>query len=218
MILTQQKAELILPPGVTGLDLMKQIEAAGRTCYQSQGKTTEESYQRFLANLLSRGHETPLEFADLTYRITASRAVMAELTRHRMASFQVESQRYVNYGKQEDITFIKPSWYGLNGPGYKPDLVLDDALNNAEVTYQYLIRLGMKPEQAREVLPNCTACNIIMKANLREWRHIFALRCAPNAYPATRELALDMLRQAHEAAPQVFEDLYDRYFETRVSE
>ena len=70
---------------------MQAIEFAGRNCYASQDKITENSYQKFLASLIRRGHGSPLEFADVTFDLTTSRAVLAELTRHRLASYCVES-------------------------------------------------------------------------------------------------------------------------------
>ena len=81
----------------------------------------------------------------------------------------------------------------------------------AEEEYKKMISEGCKPEEAREVLPNSTACRIIMKANLREWRHIFALRCSKAAYPQMRSLATQMLKLAYERVPVVFDDLYDEY-------
>ena len=91
-------------------------------------------------------------------------------------------------------------------------------MEDAEEAYKYLIELGKSAQQAREVLPNSTACRIIMKANLREWRHFFTLRCAKAAYPAMRELAKDMLCQAHNAVPAVFDDLYDEFIERREND
>lgn len=85
------------------------------------------------------------------------------------------------------------------------------AMEDAEIAYKFLISKGKSAQQAREVLPNSTACRIIMKANLREWRHFFTLRCAKTAYPAMRDLAKTMLIQAHDAVPAVFDDLYDEF-------
>lgn len=72
------------------MELLKNIEFAGRNCYASHDKTTEDSCTRFVANLIKRGHTAPLEFGDITFDITTSRAVLAELTRHRLSSFCVE--------------------------------------------------------------------------------------------------------------------------------
>ena len=89
------------------------------------------------------------------------------------------------------------------------------SMEDAEQAYKYLIEQGKSAQQAREVLPNSTACRIIMKANLREWRHFFSLRCAKAAYPAMRQLAQDMLKQAHDSVPAVFDDLYEEFIERK---
>lgn len=213
MILLNQSAKLLKPDSPEGgLAILKAIEYAGRNCYASQDKITDDSCFRFVENLIKRGHEAPLEFADLTFDITTSRAVLAEMTRHRLSSFCVESQRYIQEAKTGDISFIKPEWFTeMEEGGSDVDLIGSKqwilAMENAETVYKRLIDLGMKPEQAREVLPNSTACRIIMKANIREFRHIFSLRCAKAAYPQMRSLARSMLSQAQSAVPVAFDDL-----------
>lgn len=219
MFFLKQKAKLLKKGEQTGTDIAKQIEYAGRNCWQSRDRITEDSYIKFIQNLIKRGHETPLEFGDLYFELRTSRTVLAELTRHRLASFQVESQRYVmqnknngDMGQQDgDLSVILPEWYNSDEPFGEKELAFQDSVAKAEQEYKHLIKLGMKPEQAREILPNCTACNIIVKANCREWRHIFDLRCAQGAYPPMRELAKIMLKQAKEYVPVVFDDLYDKY-------
>lgn len=219
MIIAPQSVILLKPAPDQGSQLLKSIEFAGRNCYASQDKITEDSCLRFTDSLIKRGHETPLEFADLTFDITTSRAVLAELTRHRLASFCVESQRYIQEAKTGDITFIAPEWYAPEWDNTEGDgsVVLSasaewyGSMLLAEDSYKKLIELGMKPEEAREVLPNSTACRIIMKANVREWRHIFELRCAPAAYPQMRALATQMLKLSADAVPVAFDDLYHQY-------
>ena len=117
-----------------------------------------------------------------------------------------------------------PTW--ANHQDTEGDSIVEQAISawkhsmaEAEDTYKRFISMGMKPEEAREVLPNSTACRIIMRANVREWRHIFSLRCSTAAYPQMRELATMMLHQAHDAVPVAFDDLYDQYNENKgVSE
>lgn len=213
MILLDQSVKLLKPSDEDGgIAMLKAIEYAGRNCYASQDRITDNSYIKFVENLIKRGHETPLEFADLTFDITTSRAVLAEMTRHRLSSFCVESQRYIQEAKTGDIAFIKPEWFTVTGEGGSDvDLIGSKewilAMENAETVYKRLIGLGMKPEEAREVLPNSTACRIIMKANVREFRHIFSLRCAKAAYPQMRSLARSMLSLAQSAVPVAFDDL-----------
>lgn len=206
MILINQSAKIITPDEQSGVFLLKACEYVGRNCYASQDRITDNSYFTFINNLIKRGHEAPLEFADITFDLTTSRAVLAELTRHRLVSFCVESQRYIQEAKTGDITFIKPEWYNVED---KATTVWQNQIQSVEDAYKELIALGCKPEQAREVLPNSTACRIIMKANLREWRHIFELRTSKFAYPQMRTLATQMLKLCNERVPIVFNDLIE---------
>lgn len=214
MKIVNQTARILKTTGdpITGL---KMIEGAGRTCYASRQKITEDSYKAFIQNCIKREHESPLEFCDMIFEIETSRAVLAELTRHRLASFCVESQRYIQEAKTGDITYIQPTWYIEKEE--KPDtheiweasLIWKSAIEFSETMYKRLIDKGCKPEQAREVLPNSTACRLVMKANLREWRHIFKLRTSMAAYPQMRELMTMMLKEAHEKYPIIFDDIYE---------
>ena len=163
------------------MDALRRIEYAGRNCYQSHHKITDTSAPRFVRSLIKRGHHAPLEFADMTVELITSRDVMAELTRHRLASFCIESQRYVNLSGE--ISFIRPLFYK------EDDKASDFWLNcmkDAEDSYHFLQECGLLPQDARKILPNSTAVRIVMKANLREWRHVFALRTSPAAYPETQ--------------------------------
>jgi thymidylate synthase (FAD) len=186
-----------------GIHELQDIESAGRNCWRSEERITEESYKSFIQNLLKRGHESPVEFATIKLDIMTSRDVLAEITRHRLASFAVESQRYVNESKEEGgIKFIRPlfyvpfdPYYDYNryrntsyGRNYEASRKWEDAMELAEDAYNKLIGIDMKNQDARKVLPNSTVCRIMMKCNLRELRHIYALRSSPAAYPEMREL------------------------------
>ena len=211
MILVDQSVKIVDPyTESAGIAIVKMIEFAARNCYASQDKITEESYLTMVPSLIKRGHTAPVEFADMTVDITTSRAVLAEITRHRMSSFCVESQRYIQEAKTGDITFIKPNWYDETDEDDK-SAIWHSSMRMAEIAYKNLINEGAKPEEAREVLPNSTACRIIMKANLREWRHVFDLRCSDAAYPPMRMLMKDLLAKAHDLIPVVFDDLYEKY-------
>jgi len=194
-----QSVEVIRPRTLDeGIDRFRCIEIAGRNCWRSEEKITEDSYRRFLEVLRTKGHESPIEFGDIMYGITTSRDVMAELTRHRHASFAIESQRYVNESKDEGgIKFIRPLFYKEFDPYYNYNNVdkiyeasrqWDDAMQLAEDAYERMIIMGMKNQDARKVLPNSTACKIVMKVNLRELLHIYDLRSSPAAYPEMRRL------------------------------
>ena len=117
----------------------------------------------------------------MTVELITSRDVMAEITRHRLASFCIESQRYVNM--EGNIAFIQPECYKA---GDTASAFWRMHLVEAENAYHKLLENGWSTQDARKVLPNSTATRIMMKANLREWRHIFALRTCPAAYPEIR--------------------------------
>lgn len=200
MKIIDQSVKIVYPRTLgEGVDELKRVEMAGRNCWQSEGKTTATSYRRFIENLISRGHESPLEFGHVMFDIMTSRDVLAEITRHRIGvAFAVESQRYVNENKDGGgIRFIRPLFYKPLDPYYDyhtGDKVYemsrkwDDEMQLAEDAYNQLIEGGMKNQDARKVLPNSTACRIMMDVNLRELRHIYTLRSSPAAYPEMREL------------------------------
>ena len=200
MRLIDQSVEVLYPRTLEeGTDELKRIETAGRNCWRSEGRITDESYRTFIANLLKRGHESPLEFGHIMLKLVTSRDVLAEITRHRLASFAVASQRYVNEAREEGgVAFIRPLFWKPFNPAYdyhdKQDKVYEaslkwyDAMLLAEDAYNRLIDLGMRNEDARKVLPNSTATVIMMDVNLRELLHIYNLRSSSAAYPEMREL------------------------------
>ena len=135
-----------------------------------------------------------------------------ELVRHRLASFAQESQRYCNYSKSkfgDEITYIIPSWWDSEAD-IKKELFLN-CWQNCEDVYRTLIAAKVAPQEARGVLPNAVKTEINMKANLREWRQFFRLRCDSHAHPDMRYLALDLLKQMREQIPIVFDDLYEQF-------
>lgn len=191
-----------------GLDL---IERAGRTCYKSEEKITEDSAPRFAQMLIKRGHEAMIEHGSATVKFITNRGVTHELVRHRVASFGQESTRYVNYGGK-DMEFIRPVWCrGLEGcanTGYCH--AWEQAMSYAEIAYRDLLDLGWRPEQAREVLPNSLKTEIVVTANYREWRHIFKLRAIGTTgkpHPQMQALMLPVLEEFKVKLPALFGDL-----------
>lgn len=131
-----------------------------------------------------------------TFKITCNRGVSHEFVRHRAFSFAQESQRYCNYSKDKygkEITFIEPIWQnGLNiDDSNNSKMVYDweDAMENAESTYFYLLECGLTPQLARGVLPNDTKTELIMTGFESDWEHFFQLRCAEDAHPEAKYLA-----------------------------
>ena len=271
-------------------DPYKMIELAGRTCYKSEDKITEDSAKEFVDRMIKLGHGAMLEhgtvyldlsnsagdydlvpfFASNKYskinivsledrvhnyittnfrvlvenftedsisyilqyqcepteyhekRITAKficdRGVSHEFVRHRVFSFAQESQRYCNYNKDKfnnEITFIIPSWLNIPTGDYtywdgdwcdidnmKIQLPSDNRiadnflwyLNNAESQYKLLINKGLKPQEARGILPNATKTELVMTGFESDWEHFFELRCSGAAHPDAKKLA-DELRE-----------------------
>lgn len=271
-------------------DPYKMIELAGRTCYKSEDKITENSAKEFVDRMIKLGHGAMLEHGTiyltidgedpnlskiqsnpytkvnlvpyevltegnytisykahittnlrvliennlkelLQYqveptehhekRITAKficdRGVSHEFVRHRVFSFAQESQRYCNYNKDKfnnELTFIRPTWLDIPTGDYtywdgdwcdidnmKIQLPSDNGvadnflwcLNNAGMQYRLLINKGLKPQEARGVLPNATKTELVMTGFESDWEHFFELRCSGAAHPDAKKLA-DELR------------------------
>lgn len=173
------------------------IELAARMCYRSEDRIGDGTAARMISTLIARGHESPLEHASATLLVTTDRAIMAELTRHRLASFSVESTRYVRY--DDEISVVEPT--GMTTCGQH---LWCAACEEAETAYRLSLAEGNAPETARSVLPLCLATSLVVTANLREWRHILKLRLATAAHPQMRELARLIRDALIVVAPTVF--------------
>jgi thymidylate synthase (FAD) len=202
---------------------VESIEQAARTCYKSEDKMKEGSDVALFERLRKSGHHAMLEFGDATVRFITNRGVTHELVRHRLCSFAQESTRYCNYGKDKfdnQVTFIKPVWFTTDQWGFGGGCLLEDpeatfirSLKQAETNYFTLLDNGWSPQEAREVLPNALKTEIVVKANLREWRHIFKLRCSGAAHPQIRDLMIRCLCEMNDHIPYVFEDLAKEQFD-----
>ena len=240
MRLIKPKVEIL--DELDGQTIIDRIATVSRTCYRSEYLSIPEKDLALVKRLVASKHEAMLEFVDVTVKFTTSIGITREIIRHRLSSFANESTRYCNYNKNRfsnEITFIIPSYLDIPEGNYtywdgdwvdmnkmKIQLPADDkdvisdwlfALNHAETTYRILSNKGWKAEQAREVLPMSTKSELCMKANLREWRHFFSLRCSTAAHPDIRVLALDLLKQVHEKIPVIFDDLYERFIKSNES-
>lgn len=195
---------------VTPIDgdiILKRIEECGRVAYKSEKNITTDSAKQFVANLIKRGHESVLEHCSFTVKFICDRGVSHELVRHRLAAYTQESTRYCNYSKDgfgNEITVIRPPFFTENSKEYKE---WENSCLRAEHGYLTLLDMGATPQEARSVLPNSLKTEINMTANLREWRHFFKLRCARDAHPQMREVAIKLLHMCQEKIPIVFDDL-----------
>ena len=201
--------EILTPISEGGIKELQTIEAAARTSYRTEGAITEdgESAKRMIKMLLEKGHESPIEFVDIAAKFVVDRGVMAEMTRHRLASYVVESTRFCSYVKDKfgkEITVIKPCFYEEGSPEYMHWML---AMQNAEKEYFALMNSGSTPERARDVLPMSLATTICMKTNIRHWRTIFKLRTASDAHPQIREVMQPLCEELKTKIPLVFDDI-----------
>jgi thymidylate synthase (FAD) len=198
-----------------GMEALRCIERAGRTCYLSEETNhygypgyTEEKTRKFVKMLIERGHESVLEHARATVRIICDRGVTHELVRHRLASYSQESTRYCNYSGDKfgnEVKFIDLRHFLANPEARK---LWETAMQQAETNYLELINQhGVPPQFARAVLPNSLKTEIVTTANLREWRHIFRLRTAKAAHPQMREVMQPLLEDFQKIFPVIFDDI-----------
>lgn len=184
----------------------KIIAAAAKLCYSQKADIQTlmdgldtEAVNKFIEKLMAMHHESPLEHVSFTFAIEGvSRALLAQITRHRIASFSVRSQRYCS---EENFDSIIPD------PVYqdpKKRAVFRSAMADIKIAYNELQDLGSKNEDARSVLPNACATRMIITMNLRELLHFFNLRCCVRAQAEIRELANRMLILCKEVSPVLF--------------
>jgi thymidylate synthase (FAD) len=201
MKLIEPSFEIIAAP--TYHDMLATVERAARVCHQSE--PTDKGPEAFIKRIIILGHHSVLEHCSISVRIICDRGVSHEMVRHRLASYSQESQRYCAY--RDEVEFIKPHWFGNKSATFKHEFL--DALQYAECAYDALLRegIGLSPQDARSVLPNATKTEIVMTANLREWRHIFSLRCSRAAHPEIRRIMIPMRAEFANRWPVFFEDL-----------
>ena len=192
---------------IDGKDILRKIEQCGRVCYKSEGKINDGSAERFVGNIVQRGHEAVLEHASITVKFIVDRGVSHEIVRHRMASYCQESTRYCNYSKDDfcnEVTFIIPEYLEVGSQGMKAWMECMEACENA---YFEMLNIGHTPQEARAVLPNSLKTEVVMTANIREWRHFLKLRCSKAAHPQIREVAIPLLKEFQKLIPIVFDDI-----------
>lgn len=197
--------EFITP--IDGDVILKRIEQAGRTCYKSEDNITDESAIKFAQNIIKRGHEAVLEHCSFTVKFIVDRGVSHEIVRHRVASYCQESTRYCNYSKDKfgnEITVIKPCFWKESSDQF---IEWKSAMKIAENHYFDLLTQGATPQEARTVLPNSLKTEVVMTANIREWRHFLKLRTSSAAHPQIREVAIPLLIELKKMIPVLFDDI-----------
>lgn len=181
---------------IDGESILKKIEVCGRICYKSKVKDFETT-KNFIKSLIKAGHESVLEHVSITVKFITDRAIANEIVRHRIASYSQESSRYCDYSNE--IEFIEPSFKNEVSDIWKK------TCEDIEKSYDCIARnegIGI----ARSILPLSTKTELIMTANLREWRHFLKLRCSSKAHPQMRELTYQ-LKDKLQIIPIIFDDL-----------
>lgn len=206
---------------ISGLesDSIKEIERVARVCTKTERLIKKGSADKLVDKLLTKEHMSPIEFGrDITVKFNIDRGLSHQLVRHRLCSFQQKSQRYVNDGK--DLVFIRPmlcsetvlgDWSILDRPIQMGDYPWLHHCFEVARTYKKLTKNKWSPEFARSILPNCTKTELFLKGNIRNWLHIFDLRCSDHSHPQLSCLMRDLLKEFYRAMPVIFDNLYYRY-------
>lgn len=177
----------------------------GKVCYKSEKVDDVESARRFIKKRIEQGHESILEHGYATFHLSGvSRALSHQLVRHRHASFSQSSQRYV---KESQFDFVTPKSIDMDDAIDGAKWFFPTFMKKCQQAYDFLISRGIKPEDARFVLPNACCTEIIISANFREWRHIIKMRSAPDAQWEIQKMSKIILEKFLKLSPSIFEDL-----------
>lgn len=189
-------------------DPERAIATAARLCYAPVGAAElmetmpEERVKSVLTTIMNSGHFSTLEHASYTFAIDGvSRALTHQLVRHRIASFNQQSQRYVKF--KDGVAVVKPASVTASP---ETEAVFDEAIEACVTAYRKLLDAGVPAEDARYLLPNAAESKIVVTMNVRELLHFFSLRCCNRAQWEIREMAHRMLELARPTAPFVFAD------------
>lgn len=204
MKLIKPRCEILTP--ILRADILRMIEEAGRTAYQSEHKDNPAAFVKMLRG---RKHFSPFEHCSLTAKFLCDRGISHELVRHRLCSIVQESTRYCGYDK---LSFIIPPWVPVEPGEYTERMDDGDPVgewwNSMLDAEQHYLRLRKahrwSAEMARSVLPSSLAANLVLTANLREWMYILELRCAPTAHPQMRELLQPVRHILQNTLPEIF--------------
>ena len=176
----------IVEPSVdlVSADPLENIERAGRASHRS---AMGGDAKAFCERMLNLGHHSVLEFGSAHVVWVCDRGVSHEIVRHRLASFCQESTRYVDYSDDLPV-IVPPGLDAMTGAAWETGVV------SAETCYRRMVGNGATLEQARALLPTCTATTVHIKCNYREWSHIIKARSSRHAHPQIRELAKETAR------------------------
>lgn len=207
----------------------KIVASAAKLCYSDSEVSelmeglTEEKTESFVQKLSDMGHESPVEHASFTFAIEGvSRSLLAQITRHRLASYSVQSQRYV---RLDDFKYVTPPAIQDDPDALK---IYEESMRKDAEAYESLTEIlkekyireyvegGMSEksaarkaekraiEDARFVLPNACTTNLVVTMNARSLRHLFNLRCCNRAQWEIHAVADEILKAVYQVAPSLF--------------
>ena len=187
------------------------VALGARMCYSKSAladlkkRVSETDQADFVGKVMGMGHDSVLEHASFTFGVEGvSRVLLAQITRHRLASFSVQSQRYVSY--ENGFGYVIPPSIEALGPVAVAEYQVQMQIMHEWYT-RWLEKLGEDgAEDARFVLPGACETRMMVTMNVRELRHFFSLRCCNRAQWEIRALADEMLRLCKDVAPMLFAD------------
>ena len=187
-------------------DPERAVATAARLCYAPVGASelmetlSEEKIRKVLSTIMRSGHHSTLEHASYTFAVDGiSRACSHQLVRHRLASYNQQSQRYVKF--KEEPPIVRPASVDTNPEAAQ---AFDEAIDACWQAYDKLVQAGVPAEDARYILPNACETKIVVTMNIRELMHFFSNRCCNRAQWEIRELAWKMLELVRPTAPFIF--------------
>ncbi|VVB52910.1 Thymidylate synthase ThyX [uncultured archaeon] len=192
-----------------GVKMLRYIEEQGRISHRSEDKQSLDSWQKFIpAVVMGHGDWSITEHVSVTATIRASRGVLNELVRHRLASYTQESTRFVRYDSfdhsRQQFEFIMPERLKED---YRSIFFFEEHCKASEAAYNALIDRGSRPQEARDVLPLSFASTIAMTTNLRNWRLFFLMRTTKETLPEFKRISVPMLREFQRVIPFLYDDI-----------
>lgn len=206
MKLINPSIEILSP--IDGEQILKHLEFATRTCYNSFDKVCEGSDKKLLKVILESKHESCIEHISISIKVICSRACLAQWTRHRLMSFSVQSQRYINFKQTRhggNVKFIRPvDYYDYTT---EQRFIFNESCETMESLYFKRLEVGFKPEKARGVLGADSSTEMVVTANLRSWLDFLKKRTQKNAQDEIRFLANQILSEFKSKIPVIFDKI-----------
>lgn len=187
---------------------------AAKTCYSKDVDYTKKPDDQTIKSLINKvresGHHSVFEHVSFTFSIkNVSRAFLAQVSRHRILTLSVQSQRYVEMDELTPDDMIRGTFYDDENKPDKFDSgerIYNESYQDSLDVYKLLVKLGYRKEEARLVLPEGSPTKMIMTMNARELLHYFSLRCCNRAQKEHREVATQMLKLVKPIAPHIFKN------------